>query len=70
MANREGSDMMHVERGSIKMVAASVTALQRHWDVLFKQKADWLALTEVRVMQREIPLIRTQLFRPGYDSEG
>ena len=53
MANRERNKKMHAERGNIKMVGANVTALQRHWPILVKQKADWLALTEVRVRQRE-----------------
>ena len=42
-----------------EMVVASVTALQRHW----------LALTEVRVRQREIPVMRAQLLNQGYDSD-
>ena len=60
---------MHAERGNIQMVVANVTALQRHWPVLVKQRADWLALTEVRVRQREIPMMRAQLLNSGYDSE-
>ena len=47
-ANRERNKRMHAERGNIGMVVANVTALQRHWPIL-EQKADWLALTEVRV---------------------
>ena len=43
------------------MVVANVTALQRHWPILVKQKADWLALTEVRVRQREILVMQAQL---------
>ena len=53
-ANRERNNSMHAERGNIRMVVANVTALQRHWLILVKQKADRLALTEVRVRQREI----------------
>ena len=57
---------MHAERGNIKMVVANVTALQKHWPVVVKRKA---ALTEVRVWQREIPVIRTPLPKSGCDSE-
>ena len=60
---------MHAERGNIKMVVANVTAPQRHWPILVKQKADWLALTEVRVRQREIPMMRAQLLNSGHGSE-
>ena len=52
------------------MVVANVTAPRRHWPVLVKEKADWLALTEVRVRQREIPMVRAQLLDSGCDSEG
>ena len=34
---------MHAERGNIRIVVANVTALQRHWPILVKQKAVWLA---------------------------
>ena len=60
---------MHVERGNIRMVVANVTALQRHWPILVKQMADLLALTEVRVRQREIPVMQTQLLSSDCDSE-
>ena len=42
---------------------------QRHWPILVRQKADWLALTEVRVRQIEIPVMQAQLLSSGYDSE-
>ena len=59
----------HAERGNTKMVVASVTALQRRWPIIVRQKADWLALTEVSVRQREIPVMRAHLLNLGYDSE-
>ena len=67
---RERNKKKHAEKGDIKMVVANVTAPQRHWPVLVKEKADWLALTEVRVRQREIPMVRAQLLNSGCDSEG
>ena len=66
---RERNKKKHAEKGDIKMVVANVTAPQRHWPILVKAKADWLALTEVRVRQREIPLLRAQLLNSGCDSE-
>ena len=60
---------MHAERGNIRMVVATVTGVQRYWPTLVKQKADWLALTEVRVRQMEIPVMQAQLLSSGYDSE-
>ena len=45
------------------MAVANVTAQQRHWDILVKHKADWLALTEIKVRQREIPVMRSQLIK-------
>ena len=45
MANGERNNKMHAERGNIKMVVANVTALQKQWPILVKQKAEWLALT-------------------------
>ena len=51
--SRERNKKMHPERGNIKMVVASVTALQKHWLILVNKEADWLALTEVRVWQRD-----------------
>ena len=49
------------------MVVANVTAQQRHWPILVKQKADWLALTEVRVRQREVLVMRAQLLNSCND---
>ena len=69
MANRERNMKMHAERGNIEMVVANVTVPQRHWPILAKHKADWLALTEVRVRQRDIPVVRAQFLNSGYDSK-
>ena len=69
MAHRERNKKMHGERGHIKMVVAHVTTLQRHYSILIKQKADWLALTEVMVRQKETPMTRAQLLNSGYDSD-
>ena len=63
MAYRESNNMIHAERVNIKMEVANVTALQRRWPILVKQKAGWLALTEVGVVQVEIPVIHTQLLQ-------
>ena len=68
-ANRERNKRRHAKRGNISMVVANVTALQRHWPILVKQKADWLALTEVGVRQREIPVMQAQLLSSDNDSE-
>ena len=69
MTNRARNKKMHAERGNIQMVVANVTAPQRHWPTLVKQEADWLALTELRVRQREIQTMRAQFLSLGYDSE-
>ena len=65
MANRERNKKKHAERGNINIVVANVTPLHIDWLVLVKQKAYCLALTEVRVRQREILVIRTQLHQLG-----
>ena len=47
-----------------------VAIVEQARPVLVKPKADWLALTEAGVRQREIPVMRAQqLFHSGYDVE-